>query len=650
MPELNFKGAGAKVSQKLKGMHWKKPSKKWIRNGIICLVVVALGVGSFVVYQKVTGPSSVSAQQTGLVTRGDVSKVIEGSGTIEAIEQYEITSLAKGEIIADYVTEGQQVNEGDLLYQIDTSELDNEIEKAEASLEKSQLSNQQNQEALANLTIRAGISGVIKTLSVENGDNVQSGSQVAEIVNTDYMRLTIHFNTDDARNLWAGQSASVSMEGSFSTLTGTVERVASGSLVNDDGVSVTSVEIKVANPGGIKPDDKATALVGEYACNDSGTFSYYESETVLAEASGKAYGLNYQQGDYIEAGAVLLQLDSDTTVNNAKQGDLSVRDAELSLQKSYESLEDYSITAPISGKVIQKTSKAGDKLESGTNSTVMCIIADMSTLIFEISVDELDISSIAVGQKVEITADALEGQTFTGVVDNISIVGTASNGVTSYPVKVVVDGGEATGLIPGMNVNASIVIESREDVLRVPLSAVRRGNMVIVKDDGTDTSDNTEQTPSSGRPEGMPQMEELPDGELPEGAPQGGPDIEGSMEDAAGQASGSTEPSEEEASSQAPADTGNAAARGLEVPDGYRAVQVEVGLSDDSFTEITSGLSEGQVVLLPDTTASASSTEEGMMGGMGGGMPEGGMPGGGGMPAGGGGGMPGGGGGMPGGR
>ena len=633
MPKLDVKGIGARIGQTAK--KFSKPRKKWVRNGIIGLVVIAIGAGAFAVYKKTAGSTTVSAQQTGLVTRGDVSKVIEGSGTIEAIEQYEITSLAKGEIIADYVTEGQQVNEGDLLYQIDTSELANDIERAEASLERTELSNQQTQKALENLTVHTEIGGVIKTLSVENGDNVQNGAQLAEIVNTDYMRLKITFNADDARNLWVGQSASVSMEGSFSTLSGTVESVASGSLVNDDGVAVTSVEIKVENPGGIRPDDKATALVGDIACNEAGAFSYYESQTVLSEAAGEVYDLNYKEGDYISAGAVLLRLDSESTVNSAREGNLSVKDAQLSLEKSYEQLEDYSITAPISGKVIQKTSKAGDKLESGTNSTVMCIIADLSTLVFEISVDELDISNIAVGQTVEITADALEGQTFTGVVDNVSIVGTASNGVTSYPVKVVVDGGESTGLIPGMNVNASIVIESRENVLRVPLSAVQRGNVVIVKDDGTG-SDTTQpqdrqREAENGRSEGMPEM---PSGELPEGVPEENASEGFSAGNTPPQTDGGASDEEGTAESAQP-DVSQLAGRGIEVPDGYKLVQVEVGLSDDSFTEITSGLSEGQTVLLPDTTASASSSEDGMMGGMGGGMPGGGgMPSGGGMPGG----------------
>ena len=214
----------------------------------------------------------------------------------------------------------------------------------------------------------------------------------------------------------------------------------------------------------------------------------------------------------------------------------------------------------------------------------MAIIADLSTLIFEMSIDELDVSSITEGQRVVITADALPGKTFNGYVDNVSIVGTSSNGVTSYPVKIVVENGTEEGLIPGMNVSASIEIESREDVLRVPVSAIRRGNMVYVKGKA-----------DSKTGEGMPNGE-----------------------------NGKTAKTDKSMNKMAD-----------DVPAGYTAVRVEVGLSDSEFTEIVSGLNEGDEVLLPDITSGLQTMQEkmqGMMNGggmpMGGGMPGGGMPGG----------------------
>ena len=198
----------------------------------------------------------------------------------------------------------------------------------------------------------------------------------------------------------------------------------------------------------------------------------------------------------------------------------------------------------------------------------MAVIYDLSQLTFEMSVDELDVRSVQVGQKVQVTADAVEGKTFTGTVTNISLESSQSNGVTNYPVTVTME--EAGELLPGMNVDGVIILEEAQDTLMIPVEALMRGNRVYVQDASV-----TEQQ-------------------------------------------------------------GN-------VPAGFRAVEVETGLSNDSYVQIVSGLSEGDVVYLDQ--ASQSSTTAFPMGGMpGGGMPGGGPGGNGGGNRGGGGGNGGGGG------
>lgn len=604
--------------------------KKIVKISICLICVLALGTGGFFVYQAKFGAKVSANEQVARVTRGDVSKVIEGSGTIEAIDQYDVTSLVKGEILTCTFEEGDMVQQGDLLYALDSSELDNNIQKGLASVEKAQLSGQQTNRTIQNQTVYADTSGVLTQIYVKNGDQVQNGAKLADIVNTDVMVLQIPFHAKDAGNLYAGQSAQVSLESSFTTLSGTVKSVSTGAMSNSEGVSVVTVEIEVGNPGGIQKGDRATAMVGNIACNTAGTFTYSAEETIISKASGEVSGLDYMTGDYIKGGAYFLSLKDDTLSTTIRQNELSVQDAQLALESLYDQKEDYNIKAPISGKVIQKTSKAGDKLDNGNNSTVMAIIADLSTLVFEISVDELDITSISVGQSVQITADAIEGTTFTGYVDNISIVGTSSNGVTSYPVKVVVNDGENSGLIPGMNVSAQIVIESRENVLRVPVSAVQRGNTVYVKDDGA-----AEQKEKSS----IPKSQGATQGERPQnGTPaEDGRKAEGATEtEKADKKTDTTETKQENKTEKS------------NVPDGFHAVKVEVGLSSEDFVEITSGLQEGDTVLIQNKSGSITTNQGmgqgGMMGGMGGGMPGGApsgeMPGGGGMPSGG---MPGGG-------
>ena len=159
------------------------------------------------------------------------------------------------------------------------------------------------------------------------------------------------------------------------------------------------------------------------------------------------------------------------------QNDETLQRFALSLENARDNLEDYSVTAPISGTVVTKNAKAGDNIEGGSGST-LCVIYDLSYLEMTMSIDELDISSVEVGQEVRITADAVEGKTYTGVVTEVSVAGTTSGGITTYPVTVRID--ETDGLLPGMNVDAEIVISSADDVLAIPSAAVSRGDMVLV--------------------------------------------------------------------------------------------------------------------------------------------------------------------------
>lgn len=158
-------------------------------------------------------------------------------------------------------------------------------------------------------------------------------------------------------------------------------------------------------------------------------------------------------------------------------------------------MDGYRITAPISGTVIQKNFKAGDKVDGVTSGT-LAVVYDLSFLKMSMNVNELDIGKVAVGQSVEITADAVPDKTYTGTVTEVSVAGTTSGGITTYPVTVRID--ETDGLLPGMNVDAKIVIENRENVLAIPSAAVSRGNLVLVTKDSPSAADAAEQEAPEG--------------------------------------------------------------------------------------------------------------------------------------------------------
>ncbi len=588
-----------------------KLGKKSINIGkrTLAIIIAAVLVVLAFTYSLLSGGSKAEAELiTAQVTRGDIVSSIEGTGVIEAINQYEVTSLAKGDIIADYFEEGDYVQKDQLLYEMDSSSVTSSIERAKSSLEKAQMSYDQANEDVANLNIKADISGVITSLNIKKGDQVGTNTVVAEIVDREAMLLVVPFNQNDAQKLWVGQSATVNLESSFAVVSGTITRIATGSTINSYGVPVTNVEVLVKNPGSIIPGDRATVVAGDYACNDAGIFKYKNESSITAKVSGKVTDINYYEGDKISQGAVIARLESKSVISSARSNRLSLSDARQSLTDAEETLDDYKITAPISGKIIEKTAKAGEKLEQNSSST-MAIIADLSSLVFEMSIDELDIIKIEVGQQVQITADAIQNKTFTGSVTSISIVGTSAQGVTSYPVKVTIKDAEQSGLIPGMNVTGNIIVETVENVLRVPVSAVRRGNFVIVKDDGTVGQANYD---DGAKLDDMPQSEK----------PQMSKGTNKNLQPSDDKITSIFDLFTTKAFAQDKDESDKYALRlenmkkQLDVPDGYTVVQVQTGLSNDTFIEIKSGLSEGQTVLLPDTTASNAASQQGMFGNM----------------------------------
>lgn len=486
----------------------RKPLSKKQIIIISAAVAVAAAVAVFAVVKKSSKKKGDGETATARVTRGSISRVLEGSGTLEAIDQYEVSALVSGDVTADFFEEGDMVSKDQVLYKIDASSIEKNIDKAQNALSQSKMSYSEAVEAYGDLTVSAPCKGVIKTLYIKNGDDIKTGDRVCDIVDSDTMTLEIKFLSSQAGGIYSGQAANIEMTGGGGSYMGTVKTVSSGSTVNSLGVPVTNVEISVTNPGAITTGDTATAVVGGTACAEPGTFKYSHEETVTAKASGKVRNLSLIEGDRVSAGRTILTIESSSVSNQVKKSALSVSDAELSLKGLQDDLDQYSISSPIAGKVIQKTVKAGDKVASQQGSTSMAVIADLSALTMTMNIDELDISSVKVGQDVEVTADALENQVFHGVVNKVSVIGTSQNGVTTYPVEVLLSDVENTDLIPGMNVSATIVLEKKDDVLLIPTTAVKRGNKVKMLGSGeeveieTGIDDGTQVEVLSGLSEG----------------------------------------------------------------------------------------------------------------------------------------------------
>ena len=465
--------------KKLPSFHLPKGRKgrKWVRR-IVILAVVALGAYWFFLRPKQSGAPVMGQYTPDTVQRRSLTTAVSGTGTVTPIESYYLKPLVTGEVLEAPFEVGDRVEKGDVLYRLDAKDAEMSIQQAELTVRQAQKS---YDDLAANLTVRAGGAGVVQKVLVQRGDLVSPGTPIAEIADTSNLTVVLPFHSADAQGIAPGQSAQVTVAGTLETLPGTVESVSTADLVGTGGALVRHVKIQVSNPGALTSANSATAQVGDIACAGGANFEEALRQTVVAQASGEVTGVSVTAGSAVSAGSTLVSLGGTAAQSSLDDLSIALENARLSLQRAQDALENYTITAPISGTVIEKNVKAGDNVNN-IEAGALAVIYDLSYLKLEMNISELDLSKLQSGQLVEITADAIPGEVFEGRVDRVSINGTTTNGFTTYPATILLE--DYGGLNPGMNVSADIVVEQVENALSIPAAAVQRGDTVLVPLEG----------------------------------------------------------------------------------------------------------------------------------------------------------------------
>ena len=504
-----------------------KKNWKWL----VPVVCVAVAGVVFLLRPQQAKPASVDASYTEAAPeRRDVTNTLSGTGTLNPANTYTVKSLVDGKVLTGTIEEGNIVEESNVLYTIDSSDASTNFEKAEIAMQQAQRS---YDKVVDRQYVRAEVAGVVSSLKVTKGDEVTSGQEVAVIRDSSRMLLTLEFPAADAANFSVGQSAAVTLDGTFEQLDGTVTSVSGTDALSAGNLLTRTVTITVQNAGGLTTAQAATASINGVSSIGSATFAYQAERTLTAQAAGTVTSINVQEGSDVAKDDIILGLSGDDLTESIQSASESLRSAEISMQNLQDTMNNYTITAPISGTIIEKDAKVGDAVKTGDT---LCIVYDLSYLEMSINVDELQISSISVGQQVQITADAVPDKTYVGTVTRVSMKGKSDGGTTTYPVTIRID--DTDGLRPGMNANAEIVVAEANNALVVPNAAVVRGSYVLV----------TKDSPSAAN-----------------------------------------------------ADTA------MEAPEGFVYVPVKTGVSDDDYTQIVSGIQEGDTIGYDPSSVSSDS-------------------------------------------
>lgn len=462
-----------------------KKGRRWLKIGVALVIVAAIVGGCMSSLKKNVNSTLAGAYLVATATRQDLTVSVSGTATLEPADSYNVTTLISGEILDSPFEVGDLVSKDTLLYAMDSSDAQDSVSRAEISVEQARLSYEQAQEALHPT---APLSGIIGEVYVHNGQSVTAGTQIAKVVASTELTMDFLFAFADPADFYIGQQATVFIDGFDGSQMGTVTYVSNSSAITANGKEAVSVRVRLNNPGAVSDAFTASAVIGNYTSYGETPVAMPASAVVYATASGTINDLNMLSGNTVSKGDVLCTVESETTRNQIENARLALASAQLSAGTAQGTVDDYNITSPIAGTVIEKNFKAGDKVDGAASGT-LAVIYDLSYLKLEVAVDELDIGKVEVGQQVEITADALEGQTFTGVVDTISISGNTVNGATSYPVTIILE--DYGDLRPGMNVSAKIIGDEIPNALCIPVDAVGRGNVVTVPGEGAMNADNT---------------------------------------------------------------------------------------------------------------------------------------------------------------
>jgi len=347
-----------------------------------------------------------------------------------------------------------------------------------------------------------------------------------------------------------------------------------------------------------------------------GTGSAYASvaKDIIPNNNGTLKDLSLKVGDTVKAGDTLFSCDSDDVRQNVSKAqnsldkqklslanakndneiasiNLAISDAQSQLNYAYQQLNKMAITSPIGGIITAVNNSNGDNVQQ---SKAVLSIIDPSSMKIKVSVDELDIAKIKLGQKAEIKFDAIKDKVYEGAVDSIAQTGTSTNNVTTYDVVVSIK--DPANIKVGMNANVNILVENKENALVIPAEALVEMNgkkfVMVPNSDSSasNTANNSKNESNQGNAAQNGQNSSVNNGQSNGGNSQ-------RMRNGQG---------------------GNGAGR---MAGGFtgsgKLIEIKTGLENENYIEILEGVTEGQKLLvsLPQSTSTTNMNNKNSFGG-----------------------------------
>ena len=522
--------------------------KKIFQKKIIIPLLIVLVLGGYFGYKNFVKKENEVRYVTAAVEKGTLIVSVSGSGQVSSLDQIDVKPKVSGEVDEIFVDKDQKVKKGDLLLKLKTKDFESAIDDAKLALDNAKTTlenlkkNKENSQKDLNDDYADAFNAVSGTFNdlpqtMETLESVFTKSSYGgDQADIDYYRSIVGF--------YSGQSFSKNeKENAFLNIKNKYQTIRNGYL------SLSKSALPGVLEEWLKKTSDLVREISDLSRSGRDIISFYK-ETISKESLITPISLSITETQLTDLTAITTSLDQKISAlsslsktidqlkdkisdydNQIDSQERTIKQKEDALDKAKENYENCFVRANFDGKIAKVNVKKGDTLSSAT--ALFTLISNQK--IAEISLNEVDAAKVKIGQKATLTFDALPDSTLTGKVSEIDTVGTVSQGVVSYNVKIVLDMDDER-IKPGMSVAADIIVDAKQDVLLVPNSAVKSQQNVYYV-----------------------QLMEGPEGK------------------------------------QASYGASNT----------LRSQQVEIGLSNDTMTEIVSGLKEGNVVI----TSAISSTQ-----------------------------------------
>ena len=459
----------------------KHGKKKWIAIIVIAAVVVALIAGAAANSRRKKKTDTSSAIKSVKVTTGTIKNTITASGTLSEADSTDVKIPSGLTIKKVLVEEGDEVKKGDALAKVDQTSVKEQIYSVRSSIssinstlksiKKKSSSKYNSQRQMLNAQKKDLNKALTQLKKIEKSGKITStvsGTvQSVNVADSDSSSTTTQSSTDQSSSITSALSGITGMSTKQTRTTAVqlsekvpVTASSDGTIASSDGSTSESSDTEKSTSSDNKKNDSSTNK------NSSSQISQEELEKMIQEQKKRNTSSSYSSG-------------SSSSKSSSSDSSASQNSAAL---EQYMNQQSSALSGATSGSTDTSSSTVSD-----VTYTSAFTVATGDEMDIDLSVDELDILNVEEGQSVTVTLDALEDQEFTGEITKVSHIGSNSGGSTKYTVTCQID--KSDDMLVGMNATAVIDVDSADNVLTIPLSAVQEENgtsyVYTTNDNGT---------------------------------------------------------------------------------------------------------------------------------------------------------------------